>query len=294
LASPKDEPLTPTSLGQSGPGEASVPVHAVLGLAAEYAELCGTIEDALRRSEGAESNMRDTASKLCGNPDMPVLSSLPDVVSGTLWRLALAQVMLQNCQQDIQELAASRSESCSSLPDLRSNVGRSASELSDTSTSCGGDATPQGNPEEPSLETPPSSKAKDGLNDLGECSMRKHLRDLQDEDQECVLLIREIQRLGFSPQAALMGHFSMFGPVKQILVARSATTGARKRSRIRPAGLGFVVMENAEAAAAVLAKGERQVIEGTVVEVRIRRFKHANPEAPGSPGLSTWADISGF
>jgi len=318
-AIPALKPLLASSR-DGGPDGGSMPVHAVLGLAAEFAELCLSLEGALKASnkddqlKGAsrgcshEVKMDDTASALSSSPMVPVLSALPCAVRGTLWRLALAQVMLQNCQQSIQDLAVSRTGSVDGSPGKNScaSLGSDADSGASTSASCSKDLPqmPYANLEQPlALEGQPLAleaqqalrcKATELPEELGEqSSMRKHLRDLQDEDPDCILLIREIQRLGFGPQASLTRHFGQFGPVKQVLVARSATA-ARRRSRIRPAGLGFVVMDSAAAASSALDCGERQVIAGTTIEVRVRRFKRGANESSESPEPGTWADISGF
>jgi hypothetical protein len=263
------------------------PENLAQDLAVEYITLCAKIDGALKSGEVSSLHLRGTAQKFCSSPDMPIFSTLPTATCGSLWRLALAQVLLQNCQEEIQELTAT-----SDGPSLSSLEECSMSEFTDASASLCGDS-PKASLGETLLQGAhllQSSVSKD----VDEWSMRKHLQNLQNEDQRCILLLRDIQRLGFSPKALLTSHFSQFGPVKQIMIARSATNGARKRSRVRPAGLGFVVMGNAEAAAAVQHKGERQVILGTTSEVRIRCFKHTNSDQAGCLKSSTWADISGF
>lgn len=273
----KDAQLATTVPGHGGSEHSCVLEHSAQDLKVEYVALCAKMDAALKNGASAE-HLRKTAQTMCCSPDMPVFSRLPESVCGTLWRLALAQAMFQNCSQEIQEIA--ETSDGSGGPHFSSISECGASEFTDATSCCG--------------DSPQASLTEAVSTDVPELSMRKHLQSLQDEDQRCILLLRDIQKLGFSPQALLMSHFSNFGPVKQIMVARSATNGARKRSRIRPAGLGFVVMENAEAAAAILDQGERQVIQGTAVEVRIRSFQHASSEKSGCLKSNTWADISGF
>jgi hypothetical protein len=65
--------------------------------------------------------------------------------------------------------------------------------------------------------------------------------------------VRKINRLGFESAKILEDYFSKYGQVTQVLVSHSH---AKSRNlRFRPSGLGFLVMENTEAAEAILADG---------------------------------------
>merc|ERR1719410_2579549 len=110
-------------------------------------------------------------------------------------------------------------------------------------------------------------------------TLRMHLRSLVNVDSGRVLIVRKINRLGFASQAVLREHFSWYGTVERVLVAHSrvkSTTAADKgaspvASRLRPSGLGFIVMSRVEDAQAILAHGSEQPVNGIVV--RIQQFQ---------------------
>merc|ERR1719272_2363415 len=89
-------------------------------------------------------------------------------------------------------------------------------------------------------------------------TLRTHLSVLQDEDPMCVLIVRRINRLGFESDAALKEYFTKFGSVRHVLVAHSRVKPNAKRplARVRPAGIGFVVMASQEETNKVLSQEE--------------------------------------
>jgi len=110
-------------------------------------------------------------------------------------------------------------------------------------------------------------------------TLRLHLRSLIHVDPDRVLIVRKINRLGFSSQTILFQYFSWYGVVERVLVAHSrvksnsaADKGASPvSSRLRPSGLGFLVMSRAEDAQTILAHGSEQQVNG--IMVRIQQFK---------------------
>merc|ERR1719492_723066 len=110
-------------------------------------------------------------------------------------------------------------------------------------------------------------------------TLRMHLRSLINVDSGRVLIVRKINRLGFASQAILHEHFSWYGVVERVLVAHSrvkSTSAADKgaspvSSRLRPSGLGFLVMSRVEDAQAILANGSQQPVNG--IMVRIQQFQ---------------------
>jgi len=97
-------------------------------------------------------------------------------------------------------------------------------------------------------------------------SLATHLRDLAALDSARVLMVRKINHLsGGDVPASLKAYFKKFGMVDRIMM--SATRSATKPARIRPATLGFMVMETAEAALAILADGPEHVVEGVTITV---------------------------
>lgn len=101
------------------------------------------------------------------------------------------------------------------------------------------------------------------------------LEELESEDAACVLSVRKIQKLGFESAQLLAEHYSKYGAVKRVLVSNShekTPPTPELRTRMRPSGLGFVVMRSREDAAAALAEGDIQNIAGIAIEVR--EFMH--------------------
>jgi len=86
--------------------------------------------------------------------------------------------------------------------------------------------------------------------------------------------VRRINKLGFDSQAALKEHYGQFGEVTKVLLSntheKSEEVEAPFRVRLRPSGLGFVVMRHPELVTAVLAEGETQIVNG--VEIQVRKF----------------------
>merc|ERR1719335_142857 len=81
-------------------------------------------------------------------------------------------------------------------------------------------------------------------------TLRTHLSTLQNEDPMCVLIVRRINRLGFESDEALKEYFVKLGGVRHVLVAHS---------RVKPAGIGFVVMASQEETIKVLSIQEHVI-----------------------------------
>mmetsp|Transcript_33808 Transcript_33808/g.78169 ORF Transcript_33808/g.78169 Transcript_33808/m.78169 type:complete len:530 (-) Transcript_33808:301-1890(-) len=112
-------------------------------------------------------------------------------------------------------------------------------------------------------------------------TLRMHLRSLLNVDSNRVLIVRKINRLGFSSPTILKEHFSWYGTVENVLVAHSRVKSgggqAGMVSRLRPSGLGFVVMSKNEEAELILAQGAEQQVMRTVI--RVQKFERRMSEA---------------
>jgi len=99
-------------------------------------------------------------------------------------------------------------------------------------------------------------------------TLRTHLEQMNGEDQRCILVVRRINRLGFQSPSLLEEYFQRFGGAKHVFVAHSRVKPSTKRPayRIRPAGLGFVVMGSFEAAEEVMEVTSHE-IHGCVIEM---------------------------
>jgi len=103
--------------------------------------------------------------------------------------------------------------------------------------------------------------------------LASHLQELESEDSTCVLALRRINKLGFHSREILSQHFSSYGVVEKVLLSCSheKPENTSCRVRLRPSGLGFLVMERVEDAEAIFAQGEVQHVGGVPIEVR--RFR---------------------
>lgn len=129
-------------------------------------------------------------------------------------------------------------------------------------------------------QTAEASGASPDANHSGE-TLRMPLRSLLHVDSNRVLIVRKINRLGFSSPTTLKEHFSWYGTVEKVLVAHSRVKSgggqAGMVSRLRPSGLGFVVMSRMEEAEVILAQGAEQQVCGTVI--RVQKFERRMSES---------------
>jgi hypothetical protein len=113
---------------------------------------------------------------------------------------------------------------------------------------------------------------------------------MEAENASCIVHVRQIHKLGFGSPELLHEYCSRFWPVKRVAVsnAREKLEDASRPHhplRVRPSGIGFVVMQRPEDAAAVLAAGEIQTVNGC--QIRVRRFEaREGQEHHGSEGAS--------
>ncbi|CAK0823921.1 unnamed protein product, partial [Prorocentrum cordatum] len=113
------------------------------------------------------------------------------------------------------------------------------------------------------------------------------LQALQQEgDPRRVFMVRQINTLGFDSEEAIASHYSLFGRVVRVLVARSKAKpfrrgGATSTSvRIRPGGIGFVVMSDVGSVNRILREGSVQTVAGK--DIRVEMFVPSAPRPPGS------------
>jgi len=125
--------------------------------------------------------------------------------------------------------------------------------------------------EEPRSPSATAAIAAADLDSVG--SLREDLVRLREYDSDRCLIVRRIKKLGLTSADLLRDHFERFGSVSEVLVAHSVERKSQKCrcDRIRPAALGFVVMENAEEAAAAIAAGP--TLEINNVHIYIKKFE---------------------
>jgi len=104
-------------------------------------------------------------------------------------------------------------------------------------------------------------------------SLRADLEHMKKCDPALCLLVRRIKKLGLESREHLEQHFAQFGPLKEVLVANSFDKPSPKRryGRVRPAGVGFLVMGTPTAVEAVIAAGANHLVAG--VEVSVQMFQ---------------------
>eukprot|EP00927_Polykrikos_kofoidii_P026574 TRINITY_DN23638_c0_g2_i1.p1 TRINITY_DN23638_c0_g2~~TRINITY_DN23638_c0_g2_i1.p1 ORF type:complete len:600 (-),score=81.05 TRINITY_DN23638_c0_g2_i1:103-1902(-) len=107
-------------------------------------------------------------------------------------------------------------------------------------------------------------------------TISSHLRLLRETNQNCVVIVRKINRLGFESPTSLKEHYSKYGTVENVLVShyRVKSTRSQKRvlsSRLRPSGMGFVVMSRPEEVDLIIADGAHQTVAS--VNIVVQRFE---------------------
>jgi len=97
-------------------------------------------------------------------------------------------------------------------------------------------------------------------------SLRDNLLASASMDQSRVVMIRKINRIGLNSPNVLEAHYSNFGGIERVMVSHCLQnrTGFK---RLRPAALGFLVMDKAEDAKAIRDAGEIQTVQGVEVSV---------------------------
>jgi len=102
-------------------------------------------------------------------------------------------------------------------------------------------------------------------------SLRDDLERLKEYDAQQCLIVRRIKRLGLGSPEILREHLSAFGGVKEMLISHSLEKKSAKcrADRVRPAALGFVVMDSVDGAQAALNAGPSLMVGGVDVEVKI-------------------------
>jgi hypothetical protein len=105
-------------------------------------------------------------------------------------------------------------------------------------------------------------------------TLSSSLRLLENENPDCLIIVRRIGKLGFKAARSLKKHYSAYGHVTKVLLAHSTARqycDSQFTVKRRPSNLGFIQMATADGAQKVLAAGAVQDIEG--VSVSVQRFE---------------------
>ncbi|CAK0834654.1 unnamed protein product [Prorocentrum cordatum] len=114
--------------------------------------------------------------------------------------------------------------------------------------------------------------------------MGSHMRSLQGEDPQRMLVARRCHTLGFDSAEILTSHFSQFGRVSKVLVAHSKVRPRRDcvhSARTRPGSIAFVLMADAAAIEGIWQSGGVQMVAGRWIS--IEPFSALQPPSSGSP-----------
>lgn len=120
------------------------------------------------------------------------------------------------------------------------------------------------------------AKRKDALKDNAQSqstnddpkeTLRTNLRDLSFVDSARVIMVRKINRLGLESPRLLESYFSKFGTVERCMISHSRAKSifGHGTARVRPAGLGFLVMASATEVESIMAAGREHEIEGAII-----------------------------
>ncbi|EER11872.1 hypothetical protein Pmar_PMAR015579 [Perkinsus marinus ATCC 50983] len=111
-------------------------------------------------------------------------------------------------------------------------------------------------------------------------TLRTLLQELDEEDENCIFIVRRIHKFGFKSPVFLREYFEEYGQVCKVLVAHSRQLQSgphdTTRTRSRPASLGFVLMGDSESVQRILADGPTHKIAD--VEITVHHFENRHPE----------------
>lgn len=110
------------------------------------------------------------------------------------------------------------------------------------------------------------------------------LERLGREDASCVLVVKGLARLGFDSRMHLRTYFRQAGRVREVLLANhpGQASAAGPVTRMRPAGMGYVLMERAADVQRVLGMGEIHSVQGC--DITVQRFEHRRQDGHASHG----------
>lgn len=106
---------------------------------------------------------------------------------------------------------------------------------------------------------------RDSSSDSG-AKLSEVLNVLDFEDEANIFIVRRISKLGYGAHDSLSQFFGLFGSIRRVLLLPSRGRGD---SRVRPASMGFIVMD-AAADCARICSAETYTVNG--VNVQVQKF----------------------
>jgi hypothetical protein len=113
-------------------------------------------------------------------------------------------------------------------------------------------------------------------------TMKANLRKMAEFDANRIFMVRKINKLGLGSCQLLKNHFGQFGRVSNVFVTHSIDRrkidhqDPNARPQVRPAGIGFVVMDKAEDVVAIFENGMQQTLYG--VQICLAEYQHQLPD----------------
>jgi hypothetical protein len=114
-----------------------------------------------------------------------------------------------------------------------------------------------------------------------ESSLRSNLQKMAQYDDKLIFMVRKINKLGLSSPRFLRDYFEQFGAIQEVFVThaidKQKDPSLPEKQRIRPAGIGFVVMKKAEDVTAILQRDEAEhTLRG--VRVFVTKYEYRAPK----------------
>jgi len=133
--------------------------------------------------------------------------------------------------------------------------------------------------EEPPVLSAAAAFAIADLSGIG--SLREDLIRLREYNADRCLIVRRIKKLGLASADLLREYFGRFGVVSEVLVAHSFEKKSPKCrcDRVRPAALGFIIMETAGEAEAAISAGPSLEVDKVLINVKkFEAFEDTNSD----------------
>jgi hypothetical protein len=166
------------------------------------------------------------------------------------------------CESPPKQRGVRNTEPPMSIPSLGNAVGEAAAQAQRLAWHMQKTQAPPGQPE--AVDRPAAPRHEKD-------SMRAHLMELNNEDPECVFIVRRIHKFGMASRMVLQQHFSQYGEVTQVYVAESKVKCISLPPITRPGNLGFVVMKSADSVKDILAVGAEQAVGRH--QIRVQKFQ---------------------
>jgi hypothetical protein len=113
-------------------------------------------------------------------------------------------------------------------------------------------------------------------------TLRANLRKLATIDSKRVFMVRKIAKLGLNSPDLLRKYFSTFGSIEHVFVTHSIDkrnvdpNDPEAQPMIRPAGVGFIVMEKIEDVVNIFSKGLEHKVSGVLIA--LTAYEHHDPQ----------------